>query len=805
MPADGPLRLPFAAPIRVATIGDRCIEVSRALQTWKGGTEPIDDGALTLLHVDQVEDSRFEPPQQVIVVHDHNLRSLLGVLGRSDRPGERLPRLVVCVRERRVAPYLSIGRLPRGVALLMVPQAIAASFMPALLEEIGKDMSMERASFRAADRWGGQPGTRVELILDDSINQSLRFQDLEDMARIEALLVRANYQRGPGAELPPPSVPVVSGRDAFRNLAKLRSLSVPSTAGSGFDELESRALDINVLRGTYRAGLSRLLDRGTTLLNGADYFLHIHIGRMLPSSIVKGQYGEEEYAGGILGNRHEGGQLLEVVLQEKGFELRTARSQFVYLPRRGPSAPVMLGIHAPQAYGAAELRISVYLRNQPVQAVLIRAEIADQEYRLEAGDRGVVGKLEFTQTDGFKDLAQLPERALSVTVNSDGAQTHTLLVKGELGAFPFSVPESLVRASVKKYRDLLEHATTPDGTRPRFPAGEAPDPADSNEFLSRLADLGSDLYNGCFYEDDDSVRSMLRSVRESSDRIISVVWHDPRFAFPWQIFYDYQLPIRFYGITPKVCRGVTESGPCGHTHKDKVYCVRGFWGYRHQVEEMIGTNGARRISTVEHAAASPVLGYLISTKDVCTEKLIQNLDRRLGDNAASLGPAAGFLDKLAEGGTRPPIVMLLGHLEQSGDSGPVGPRLVLERNNGSPSAWLVGRELANRFRDSPWQQPHAIVMLMACESAATGPETLYDFVMALHRARAGAIVGVECRAFSGLLSAFGEDVTLALCNQTPLGQAMLDFRRKMLQRGDPLGFIFTGIGCADVQLKRATT
>jgi hypothetical protein len=94
---------------------------------------------------------------------------------------------------------------------------------------------------------------------------------------------------------------------------------------------------------------------------------------------------------------------------------------------------------------------------------------------------------------------------------------------------------------------------------------------------------------------------------------------------------------------------------------------------------------------------------------------------------------------------------------------------------------------------------------MACGSAATSPETLHDRVIALHRARAAAIVGVECRAFSGLLSTFGADVTVALWKQMPIGQAMLDFRRNLLQRGDPLGFIFTCIGCADVKLRRTDT
>jgi hypothetical protein len=75
--------------------------------------------------------------------------------------------------------------------------------------------------------------------------------------------------------------------------------------------------------------------------------------------------------------------------------------------------------------------------------------------------------------------------------------------------------------------------------------------------------------------------------------------------------------------------------------------------------------------------------------------------------------------------------------------------------------------------------------------------------MALDRAHASAVVGVECKAFSGLLASFSRDVGIALCNQVPLGQAMLDFRRKALHTGHPLAFIFTSIGSADVKLAKA--
>jgi hypothetical protein len=756
---------------------------------------------VALLHTDGVEHLRFaRDAQHVIVVHDRDLRALLEMLSTVSRPGERCPRLI-CECSKKLAPYLDAGRLPRGVALLLIPRETASAFVPAFMNRLGDNLSLENTISRAAQESPWKQRNSAVLILDASVNHAVRFQDMQDMADIEkalaapgsALPLKQRGSRDTGIDSLGP------GRWAYTALAETTSpASSPDRSVS--EKPQERSVAVHVLRGVFWRNHSRLLAQGTTLLNGADYFLQVHIGKSLPG--IRREMKTEGPQVGSVAETTTGGQLLEVVLQEKGFELRTERSQFLYLPSHGPSKPVLLGVRTPRAFGTAELRVSVYLRNQLVQALMVRAEVADLEHQLEAADRGVVKELEFSQTDGFTDLAQLPERALTIGVNREGAATHTLMVKGDKGAFPFSVPESTIDSGVRKYRRLLQQATSADGKNPRFPADKRPQPKDSDEFLSDLADLGSELYKGCFY-DPDLIRSILDSVRDASDRIISVVRHDPRFAFPWQIFYDFRLPTRFYGRTPKVCLGTSASGaPCGHTYKDEVYCVRGFWGYRHQIEEMIGSNPTKRKTAVEFASANPAVGYLVSTTDEFTKGLIARLGTELKKQAVPISPAGQLVDNLG-GASRPAVVMLLGHLEQTGTTGPQGPRIVLSRNQLSePNVWLVSRQLSNRFDDSAWQQPNAIVMLLACESAATNAETLHDFVMAFHRAGAAAIVGVECKAFSGLLAKFGGDVTVALCNQAPLGQAMLDFRRKLLQQGDPLAFVFTAIGCADVKIRK---
>ena len=85
---------------------------------------------------------------------------------------------------------------------------------------------------------------------------------------------------------------------------------------------------------------------------------------------------------------------------------------------------------------------------------------------------------------------------------------------------------------------------------------------------------------------------------------------------------------------------------------------------------------------------------------------------------------------------------------------------------------------------------------------ATNPATLTDFVVAFHRARAGAIIGTECLAFSDCVSRFSQRFFPLLWERgVPLGEAMTEVRRALLQKGYPLAFIFSSIGRADLRVK----
>ena len=288
-----------------------------------------------------------------------------------------------------------------------------------------------------------------------------------------------------------------------------------------------------------------------------------------------------------------------------------------------------------------------------------------------------------------------------------------------------------------------------------------------------------------------------------SDKKLQVIRFDDNFVFPWVIIYDFPLPVEIVGQkAAPVCLGVTADASgkpvqCGHTSETPAYCVRGFWGVRHYVEEMIGkgTNTNPKISKT----ASGAVRIVADTTLVPSTTLITNLSASLGSTVVS-GPLDPdkLLDLLwANPPQRPSILVVLGHLAKRSIKGePDGARIVLVPN----SKWLLRQKIAERYTKDPigWRQPRSIVLLMACESAATEVATVNDFVTAWNAAGAGAIVGTECVVGADLAASLAESVTTDLWNGKTLGEAMTNFRRGVLTRGNPLGLVFHAIGDVDL-------
>jgi hypothetical protein len=418
-------------------------------------------------------------------------------------------------------------------------------------------------------------------------------------------------------------------------------------------------------------------------------------------------------------------------------------------------------------------------------------------------DRPVRFTVEFSRTAKFENLDRLGPRALSLAVNANGAATHGLFIKSEQGGVEFPLPQQLIADQLQSFRNILAEATSDRGN-PRFtsyPDPDKPIPADFHRYVVRFADYGRDLYRAIAQRRPELLASF-RRLAASEGKTIQIVRFDPNFVLPWAAIYDFKLPTPIEGApVPEVCRGIKTGTdgkvvPCGHGPADGVYCINGFWGVRHVIEELIGTGvGVDAIDTITRARRDGAVRLAVDKAEKHTDEMQQKFETVMGACFKTITPQDVLLDLLWRDAERPALLIILGHLETKRIvQEPIGRRIVL------PKGWLLPGEIVDRVLNSSWEQPHTLVLLMGCQTSLAEIGTLSDFGAAFNSARAAGVVGTEVVAFSRLLTRFATEVALALWHEEKLGPAITGFRRRLLVAGNPLAFVFSALGGADIQL-----
>src|SRR5438445_6681465 len=147
-----------------------------------------------------------------------------------------------------------------------------------------------------------------------------------------------------------------------------------------------------------------------------------------------------------------------------------------------------------------------------------------------------------------------------------------------------------------------------------------------------------------------------------------------------------------------VCFGESAPGVrCEHNGESRVYCIRGFWGYRHQIEELIGNRTPEnKVSLVRR---HKVPGSLCFLTDQTIEDFLE-IEKMLGELAGSFKAppldSTALLDTLWDNNKRPAMLVVLGHLNSKIENEePLGPRIPLPSTN--PRDWLLSRNAAVPF------------------------------------------------------------------------------------------------------------
>src|SRR5262249_34372038 len=151
--------------------------------------------------------------------------------------------------------------------------------------------------------------------------------------------------------------------------------------------------------------------------------------------------------------------------------------------------------------------------------------------------------------------------------------------------------------------------------------------------------------------------------------------------------YDFPLPTTVVGTPPpEVCPGVKALAgggvaPCGHTSNDEIYCVNGFWGVRHILEELIAGDlheAQDAVTAINRSTKDRAIGFAVDKDEPHTVAMREKLSQSLGSGFAMVRPEETLLDLLWQEDERPAVLIVLGHLEKSAVEGePPGIRIVL--------------------------------------------------------------------------------------------------------------------------------
>jgi len=791
-------------------------------------------------------------------------RDVLFVRGFDDPAFQDIGSLPLNIRPRLIVHCSGdVSNVPHGVSLIHVPEpsvtrVVGSEILYGLIHDLPLHETVKSAKRNLNLK------TEITLFSNPGTNNDLRISDSLRLLRANAVRVRSNYSNlSSPRTLDRLKLTAPHLHEMFANYSSTISLLNEAASGvlantanfnqesTGLTPLVaaqtdfSRAMDAaaglqsqlaNVrldpdVRRALVTGQHRYVDvalerletdpffeavtTNFTLQASASYQLRIHIGDRLPGSLVRGEAPSIDPLLPPL--KHPDGHKLEIAVQRKQFSMFTKCQKSVLLPSLGGSDPIYFTIRAPRRTGPATLRILIYYRNQLLQSFLLSTNIMEFEEFQAAEVTHVT--LECSRTARYANLDQLQPRALSISANRGIDGTHELFIKGvQAGSVPLG-DEAFVR-SMQEIRDILLKATVTPGdptvpiSYPQLTLGGTPLP-EFSAVIRSLADKGHDIYSALFRaaRSSPALLKSLHSLRDTRSETIQIVRLYERVVIPWTVLYDFEPPQTGIG---EICLGRTldEFGKpqeCSHKPQDRVYCLRGFWGIRHYVEELIrgGPEDDAVRSITRPDSAEPICMAIDTTVHGASEMRLQ-IAAELGDSAIRVPIKAEDLLSLLwqKPPKRPSVLVILGHLETGEPqfpNEPKGERIVLEKERN----WLTHQSISNSFIAAAevWSQPRSLVLLMACASATTSVDKINDFVLALNAAGAGAVVGTECVVFSDLACKFAQNLTLRLwqrkAGEAPisLGQAMTDFRVSLLQSGNPLAFVFRSIGDADLTLQ----
>ncbi len=741
------------------------------------------------------------------------------------------PRLIAAVGTPSELRHEPRGALPGGVGLLLLPLSDrtpqAGDFLRHLMRAFVHDLPMHEAVQVAAKLARLHASRAPRLIADPGSNWSISISDdysaTVDQARSLLEASRSSIFRGsslgrreeledrfryldPGFEQETSGLKqlldVHGTLDALKT-AHERAVVFESAAPPPSVDGASRAVDIALERTAPVTGdverdprAPRRVLRNSALRAGGRYVICVQIGASFMGSLFATRPPPID----VLLPPCPEGHRLDVAVFGLDFDLESPAVVPMHLPAEGPSDVVTFRVRAPRRTEpeSGRLRLVISYLDQILQSYVITARVADEERKT---PEGITIQLEHCATKSFKNLGRFSARSACTIVNDDpvgGAHSLTFKRGGRTATFRFT--EASIQKAAEELRSIL--AQTVGSGAPTFPEPPPTNPLllatrtqNFEEVVRNLARRGMELHGALFAETNKGGRELLRDLRRTHDQTIQIVQTSASLNLPWNGVYDGWAPDNLAALdkVSAVCNGFDAQGArCGHdTNSTGVVCCRGFWGLRHRLEVLIGQDQTRDvIQDVKGFSSRLRVALGASTRG---ENKKVPFYQSANQTGVLILPKTDVHDLLWLAPERPGVLVALGHCELSSDK-------VTYRIDLDPE--LTDRGILNRnILNGEWDDPHTVVVLMACQSATTLLDTLLGMTKAFLSAGAGALLGAETNVFLEQAEHVAERICARLVDERmPLGEAMQQIRWDLVRGRNPLALTFVAFGSADLRV-----
>jgi len=342
---------------------------------------------------------------------------------------------------------------------------------------------------------------------------------------------------------------------------------------------------------------------------------------------------------------------------------------------------------------------------------------------------------------------------------------------------PLDVDLAGMSGKIDQLKKILNSEQTAIWAGLKDPLAEPSNPTTKEEFanaVERVVTEGSTLYRELCEVGFEPILEKIESTLDYGDRLTI---HTDAAFLPWEILYPFEY---------------NEKWPAA-TKKQAHFSPIRLWGYRFMTSHVLlptMDEGGWEPPLAEHLGGPVFISLnLNKTIEEAFEKRSfkpidfhrQFFQSKLSNRGQLLDDPDKIKELLLAPDNEATIIYLYCHGQSTSLIDPTGDQLEL----------ASGTFITPAFLDKTKYKRGPIVVLNSCSSAATSPLSFSSFHKKFRSKRAMGIIGTTIQIPATFAAAFGSKLIEAYLDGIPLGKAIYELRRELLDRNNPLGMFYS--------------